>query len=126
MKKLSRICLLLPFLLFTSSLVSCYNDWGTEKQLVGEWVYHYENYEMVEEERFIFTEDGKWSSSYYYRDIWGKNENRVDGGFFEVDFGILKLYSNYYDDVVTFDVRVSGCTLCLWNDEVEIEYRRYR
>lgn len=126
MKKLSRICLLLPFLLTASALVSCNNDWATEKMLVGEWVYCYENREMVEEEKFIFTDGGKWSYSYYYRDIWGKSENRVDGGVFEVDFGILKLYSDNKGKPITYDVKVSGCSLFLWNDDVEVEYKRSR
>lgn len=127
MEKLLRKSLVIPFLFMAFGLVSCDNDdWRMEERLVGEWVYYYEDRDMIEEERFCFTREGLWTSTYYYDDIWGPSVTRVDGGYFEVELGRLKLYSSYYDDIRVFDVEFRGNRLYLWNGDVEMEYIRYR
>lgn len=127
MEKLLRKSLVIPFLFMAFGLLSCDDDdWRMEERLVGEWVYYYEDRDMIEEERFVFTPDGRWSSTYYYSDVWGKRDSRIDGGYFEVDYGRLKLYSNYFDDILIFDVEFRGNRLYLWDGNVELEYIRYR
>lgn len=119
--------MLLPLLFVALGLVSCDDDdWKLEERLVGEWGYYYEDHEMYEEEIFNFTPQGMWTSSYRYGDIWGHIESTVDGGYFEVNYGRLVLYSEFFDDVRTYDIRFFRDRMYMSDGHNEMEYVRYR
>ena len=75
---------------------------------------------------FNFAPNGMWTSSYRYEDVWGGYENTLDGGYYEVNYGRLYLYSEFYDDVRTFDVRFRRNRMYLSDGYVETEYIRNR
>lgn len=118
--------LLLPLLLVSFTFVSCDDDYWLEDKLVGEWYNFYEDRDVYEETMFNFAPNGMWTSSYRYEDVWGRYENTLDGGYYEVNYGRLYLYSEFYDDVRTFDVRFRRNRMYLSDGYVETEYIRNR
>lgn len=93
---------------------------------MGSWYWHYEDRELYEEVVYNFTPDGKWTYLYIYEDAYGRYNSEVDGGYYDIDFGRLELYSNFYGDTYYYDVEIRGKRMFLWDGEYETELTRLR
>lgn len=127
MKTILRKTILLPVMLAAFLLTSCENeDWRLEEEIIGSWSYYYEDNFMFEEEEFSFTPSGNWTYIYNYQNARGEKQSDVDGGTYEISYGRLLLYSNFYRDQYTYDVEIYGNRLVLRNGEYRGEFVRFR
>lgn len=127
MKTILRKTMLLPVMLAAFLLTSCENeDWRLEEEIIGSWSYYYEDNFMFEEEEFSFTPSGNWTYIYNYQNARGEKQSDVDGGTYEISYGRLLLYSNFYRDQYTYDVEIYGNKLVLRNGEYRGEFVRFR
>lgn len=127
MKTILRKTMLLPVMLAAFLLTSCENeDWRLEEEIIGSWSYYYEDNFMFEEEEFSFTPSGNWTYIYNYQNARGEKQSDVDGGTYEISYGRLLLYSNFYRDQYTYDVEIYGNRLVLRNGEYRGEFVRFR
>lgn len=127
MKTILRKTILLPVMLAAFLLTSCENeDWRLEEEIIGSWSYYYEDDFMFEEEEFSFTPSGNWTYRYNYQSTRGEYQSEVDGGTYEISYGRLLLYSNFYRDQYTYDVEIYGNRLVLRNGEYRGEFVRFR
>ena len=119
--------MLLTMLLVTMGLASCDNDdWRLEQEIVGAWGWYYEDRELYEEVTYSFTPDGNWVYVYMYEDIYGRYHSEVDGGYYNINYGQLNMYSNFYNDTYSYEVDIHGNRMYLWDGEYETELRRIR
>lgn len=127
MKTVMQKTLLVSMMFLTLGLTSCDDDdWVLEKEIVGSWSWYYEDRELYEEIIYNFTPDGKWSYLYIYEDMYGRYQSDVDGGYYNIEFGRLNLYSNFYNTHYIYDVDIHGRRMYLWDGEYEYELERIR
>lgn len=127
MKTVMQKTLLVSMMFLTLGLTSCDDeDWVLEKEIVGSWSWYYEDRELYEEIIYNFTPDGKWSYLYIYEDMYGHYQSDVDGGYYDIEFGRLNLYSNFYNMHYIYDVDIHGRRMYLWDGEYEYELERIR
>lgn len=127
MKTVMQKTLLVSMMFLTLGLTSCDDDdWVLEKEIVGSWSWYYEDRELYEEIIYNFTPDGKWSYLYIYEDMYGRYQSDVDGGYYNIEFGRLNLYSNFYNMHYIYDVDIHGRRMYLWDGEYEYELERIR
>lgn len=127
MKTVMQKTLLVSMMFLTLGLTSCDDDdWVLEKEIVGSWSWYYEDRELYEEIIYNFTPDGKWSYLYIYEDMYGHYQSDVDGGYYNIEFGRLNLYSNFYNMHYIYDVDIHGRRMYLWDGEYEYELERIR
>lgn len=125
MKALLRNILALSLL--TLTLTACESDdWRLEREIVGSWLWYYEDYGVYEEETYTFTENGKWSYLYIYEDAFGRYQSEVDGGYYTISYEVLYLHSNFDNNSYSYDIDIHGKRMYLGYDNGEVEYLRIR
>ena len=118
---------MLSMIFLTMGLTSCDDeDWRLENEIVGSWNWYYEDRELYEEIIYNFTPDGRWTYLYIYEDIYGRYSSDVDGGYYNIEFGKLELYSNFYGQHYIYDIDIYGRRMHLWDGEYEYELERIR
>lgn len=127
MKALLRRTVLISAIILTAALSSCdTDDWKLEKEIIGSWGWYYEEPGMYEEIIYNFTSGGKWSYMYIYEDEYGRYQSDVDGGYYNIDFGYLKLHSNFSGDNYSYDIDISGKRMRLRKGDFRLELERLR
>lgn len=119
------------FLLFILCCVcatfsGCSDDrWFLEERIIGTWMNVEDNRFEYIERVLTFNEDGYWSGSQRYEDVYGNLEIYTDGGSYDVHGDKLYLDSYIYDDRQVYTIDIYGQRLYLIDDYGEVIYYKY-